>query len=56
MGAVVGLTPLKTVHPFVIRVDNNTGATMLLPPGKSRKKARAIFIDKFWLAQYVRFR
>ncbi|ELA09254.1 VirB8-like protein [Moraxella macacae 0408225] len=25
--AIVGLTPLKTVQPYVIRYDNNTGAT-----------------------------
>ena len=27
IAAVVMLTPLKTVQPFVIRVDNNTGLT-----------------------------
>ena len=25
--AIVGLTPLKTVQPYVIRYDNNTGST-----------------------------
>lgn len=27
VGAVLGLTPLKTVEAFLVRVDNNTGFT-----------------------------
>lgn len=31
VGAVVGLTPLKRVDPFVIRVDNTTGVVDVVP-------------------------
>ena len=32
IGAVLGLTPLKTVIPYVIRVDNNTGYMDIVKP------------------------
>lgn len=56
VGAVLGLTPLKTVEPFVIRVDNNTGATDIVTTMKKQEKSYGEVIDKFWLAQYVRYR
>jgi len=31
VGAMAGLTPLKTVEPFVIRVDNSTGIVDVVP-------------------------
>lgn len=31
LGALVGLTPLKTVVPFVIRVDSATGIVDVVP-------------------------
>ncbi|WP_037586960.1 virB8 family protein [Stenoxybacter acetivorans] len=54
--AVVGLTPLKQVQPFVIRVDNNTGATDIVTVVKQREQSYGEVIDKYWLAQYVRQR
>lgn len=56
VGAVLGLTPLKTVQPFVIRVDNNTGATDIVTTMKKQEKSYGEVMDKFWLAQYVRYR
>ena len=57
VGAVIGLTPLKTVEPFVLRVDNNTGATDVVTSVRDIKTLRYDeAIDKFWLSQYVRYR
>lgn len=56
VGAILGLTPLKTVEPFVIRVDNNTGATDIVSIMKTRETSYGEVMDKFWLTQYVRYR
>lgn len=56
IGAVAGLTPLKSVQPFVIRVDNHTGATDIVTMMKKQEKSYGEVMDKFWLAQYVRYR
>lgn len=55
VGAVLGLTPLKTVVPYLVRVDNNTGFTDLVRPA-SDVKTQEQLDDEFWLATYVRFR
>lgn len=56
IGAIAGLTPLKTVTPFVIRVDNNTGATDIVTQLKTSEKSYGEVINKYWLAQYVGYR
>lgn len=56
IGAIAGLTPLKSVTPFVIRVDNNTGATDIVTQLKASEKSYGETINKYWLAQYVRYR
>ncbi|WP_255358770.1 virB8 family protein [Snodgrassella sp. CFCC 13594] len=56
VGAVAGLTPLKTVEPFVVRVDNNTGATDIVTTIKASQNTYGEVIDKYWLAQYIRYR
>jgi type IV secretion system protein VirB8 len=56
IGAVAALTPLKTVQPFVIRVDNNTGATDIVTTLKHSEKTYGEVIDKYWLAQYIKYR
>jgi len=57
MAAVNGLIPLKTVEPFVLRVDNNTGATDIVTSVRDIKNIKYDeAIDKFWLSQYVRYR
>ncbi len=56
VGAVAFLTPLKTVEPFVIRVDNNTGATDVVTMLKSKEQTYGEVMDKYWLTQYIRYR
>lgn len=56
VGAIAGLTPLKSVTPFVIRVDNNTGATDIVTQLKTAEKSYGEVINKYWLAQYVGYR
>ncbi|MEB5115606.1 type IV secretion system protein [Pseudomonas aeruginosa] len=58
VGAVLGLTPLKTVEAFLVRVDNNTGFTDVVPVMKDRTGGgdEQDTQDEFWLATYVRFR
>jgi len=56
--AVAGLTPLKTVEPFVIRVDQTTGAVDLArslsqETGPVRYEEA---VSKYFLAQYIRAR
>ena len=37
VGAVAALSPLKVAYPFVLRVDNNTGATDIVSVMKERE-------------------
>lgn len=54
VGAVFYLTPLKTVEPFVIRVDNSTGFTDIVQPLKNaRAKTYGEELDKYWLARFI---
>ncbi|AGN33458.1 conjugal transfer protein, VirB8 family (plasmid) [Pseudomonas fluorescens A506] len=55
IAAVLALTPLKTVVPYLVRVDNNTGASDLVPM-VSDVKTQEQSDDDFWLSSYVRFR
>lgn len=56
VGAVAFLTPLKTTQPFVIRVDNNTGATDIVTTLKNKEQTYGEVMDKYWLTQYIRHR
>ncbi|RLV57984.1 Type IV secretory pathway component [Parashewanella curva] len=53
------LLPLKTIEPFVIRVDNDSGlvdvVSTLTSHGEVKQQAQEV-LDKYWLAQYVRYR
>ena len=57
---ISAVLPLKTVEPFVIRVDNNTGLTDVISTLKEKEegvKATAQeALNKYWLAQYIRHR
>ncbi|WP_420469953.1 virB8 family protein [Brevundimonas sp. FT23042] len=56
--AVAVLTPLKTVEPFVIRVDRSTGMVDVMQ-GLSSEDGPARYdeaVSKYFLAQYVRAR
>lgn len=53
--AVVLLTPLKTVEPFVVQVDQiGAASTVTLLDTKSLTANEAL--DKYWLARYVNYR
>lgn len=56
VGAVMLLAPLKTVEPFVIRVDNSTGATDIVTAMKEKNQTYGEITDRYWLTQYVKFR
>lgn len=57
VGAVMALTPLKTVEPFVVRVDRATGAVDVMTALKSeRPLTYDEAVTKHFLAQYVRAR
>ncbi|WP_198266674.1 virB8 family protein [sulfur-oxidizing endosymbiont of Gigantopelta aegis] len=58
--AVAFLAPLKSIEPFVVRVDNNTGyidviSTIAETDGQIKEEAQEL-LDKYFLAKYVRHR
>jgi len=57
VGAVAALAPLKSVEPFVVRVDRSTGAVDVMTALKSEKPlSYDEAVTKHFLAQYVRAR
>ena len=57
VGAVAALTPLKTVEPFVVRVDRATGAVDVMTGLKgSDPLTYEEAVSKYFLALYVRSR
>ncbi|HJU08336.1 MAG TPA: type IV secretion system protein [Rhodanobacteraceae bacterium] len=54
--ALALLTPLKTVEPFVVRVDKNTGATDIVTRLTDQKETYNEAIDKYFLSRYVIYR
>jgi type IV secretion system protein VirB8 len=57
VGAVAALAPLKTVEPFVVRIDRTTGAVDVMTALKSQKPLTYDeALTKHFLAQYVRAR
>lgn len=57
VGAVAALAPLKTVEPFVVRVDRATGAVDVMTALRSeRPVSYDEAVTKHFLAQYVRAR
>ena len=54
--AVAGLTPLKTVEPFVIRVDNATGIVDVISALTSTAGTYDEAVTKYFAAKYVRAR
>ncbi|RLV60881.1 Type IV secretory pathway component [Parashewanella curva] len=57
--SLITLMPLKSIEPFVIRVDNNTGfvdvVSTLTSKGQVKQQAQEV-LDKYFLAQYLRHR
>ena len=56
VAAVVALTPLKTVEPFVIRVDNSTGIVDVVSAMASAAGSYDEEVTKYFSARYVRAR
>lgn len=54
--AVALLTPLKTVEPFVVRVDKNTGQSDVVTLLNERTVTATEALDKYFLARYVNYR
>ncbi|TPL88722.1 virB8 family protein [Mesorhizobium sp. B2-3-12] len=54
--AVVALTPLKTVEPFVVRVDNSTGIVDVVSALSSAAGSYDEEVTKYFAARYVRAR
>lgn len=53
--AVAALAPLKTVEPFVVRVDNATGVVDVVSPLRGSQTYQEA-VTKYWAAVYVRAR
>lgn len=51
--AVANLAPLKTVEPFVIRVDRNSGYMDVVRPGWSKEDTKDISDDKHFISLYI---
>ena len=56
VAAIVLLTPLKQVEPFVIRVDNSTGAVDVVSKLTDGKERYSEAISKYFAQRYVRYR
>lgn len=54
--AVLLLTPLKTVEPYVIRVDNTTGMVDILTTLDEKQISQIESLDKHFIAQYIKAR
>lgn len=54
--AIAGLTPLKTVEPFVVRVDNSTGIVDVVSALTSNPGTYDEAVTKYFAARYVRAR
>lgn len=54
--AVMFLTPLKTVQPYVIRVDNSTGTVDVVRSMKNGETNYDEAINKYFIQWYVRWR
>lgn len=56
VGAVAALSPLKTVEPFVIRVDNSTGIVDVVSALTSEASSYDEEVTKYFAAKYIRAR
>lgn len=56
VGAVAALAPLKTVEPFVIRVDNATGIVDVVSALRDGSASYGEAVTRYFLAKYVRAR
>lgn len=57
VGAVAMLAPLKTVQPYVIRVDKASGETQILTALKgAQPRTYEEAVNRYFISQYVRLR
>ena len=56
VGAVALLTPLKTVEPYVIRVNDTTGMVDIVTSVKDEVLTKNEALDKYFIATYVKIR
>lgn len=56
IGAVAALAPLKTVEPFVIRVDNATGIVDVVSSLREGPASYGEAVTRYFLGKYVRAR
>jgi type IV secretion system protein VirB8 len=49
----VGLLPLRRVEPYVVRVDNATGAVDIVTVLREAPRSYGEVVDKYWLNKYV---
>lgn len=54
--AIAGLTPLKTVEPFVVRVDNSTGIVDVVSALATTPGTYDEAVTRYFAAKYVRAR
>jgi len=55
LAALAGLTPLKSVVPFVVRVDGSTGIVDVVPQYDGKGTAEAL-VNRYFLGHYVSVR
>lgn len=55
IGAVLGLTPLKQVEPYLIRVDSNTGFTDIVEPLRNAPNPERVQ-EEAYVANYIKLR
>ena len=55
IGALLALMPLKTVKPFVIRVDNTTGVVDVVPEHEAKGSEQEL-VSRYFLTHYVTLR
>jgi type IV secretion system protein VirB8 len=53
---IARLTPLKTVEPFVIQVDQKSGITQTVDPLTAKELTANEAVNNFYLVQYIRAR
>lgn len=56
VASVALLTPLKTVEPFIVKVDHNTGESDVVTLLNQKTLGYNEVIDKYFLARYVNYR
>lgn len=54
VGAVIGLTPLKEVQPYMIMVDSLTGNTEVVKPfADAKKTSYGDALDRYWVKTFI---